>query len=676
MWCLGWLFDVSCYQDRDCVKPWVAIRVRIDTAEARKLDRRDPSLLQQLSLGGFSEGFSPLDRSPGQCPLAGIPALDEKESSVRGRGNDRNSDNRTPQKVTENLLDDTKKAYGNFQHGRTMPHIVAAEKSPRQLHRGSSIDSPVTPSNRAASWKHLKRRQHETSVLGVIVWTLCACEPSLLPGEEPHEVNSVLVASVGPSSSSPILVPDDADAGASLGDRLGTMDDNLPFEPTETKLASIAWRTWIYTDTGPKRTRLGYLRAGQVVDARGPEIVNDGCAGGWWRINPRGFVCVGKGATLDVSHPVVVALGVRPKRGHGFPYHYAKSKDRAPERYFRLPTKDQMIEVEGYEVLDRGPAFRQRAEQSGFLDLFNIQAEPPEFLEGGTALLKPYGAKTHLRRQVHAGRASSDSGFALLQSFFHEGRAFGLSSELDLLALDRLELVRPPEDFSVMLSDEMSLPVAFHVTGSNTLWRRNEQGRFIAEAEQRDRKGFGLTGQRMHGMIETTEGVWLAESTVRVIELRDGFPSVATGRRKWIDISIRDQALVAYEGQRPVFVTLISSGRGGLGERDESNPDGEKTVRGTFMIHEKSVSSTMDGDEDRADSYELQDVPMVQYFHRGFALHGAYWHDDFGKKRSHGCINLAPHDAAWLFEWTDPAVPEGWHAALNKQRGTVVHVRY
>ena len=94
------------------------------------------------------------------------------------------------------------------------------------------------------------------------------------------------------------------------------------------------------------------------------------------------------------------------------------------------------------------------------------------------------------------------------------------------------------------------------------------------------------------------------------------------------------------------------------------------------MIHEKSVSSTMDGDEDRADSFDLQDVPFVQYFHRGFALHGAYWHDEFGKERSHGCINLAPRDSAWLFEWTDPQVPEGWHAALNKLRGTVVYVHY
>ena len=508
------------------------------------------------------------------------------------------------------------------------------------------------------------------------------CERGQPPGSEssidPSAALPPLTASVGPGPAQ-----DSRGLGREASRpnggtfEVGTIDDDLPFEPQGQKIASIAWRTWIYTDTGPKRTRLGYLRAGQATDIRGPEIINDGCQGGWWRINPRGFVCAGKGATLDLSHPVVRASSRRPVRGRGFPYLYAKSRDRGPERYFRLPSRNQMIEIEGSDVLDRAANFQLTAERSGLLQVLDISDEPPEFLQNGAALVKPYGVKRHLQTQVHAGRASSESGFALLQTFMHEERAFGLSSELDLLPLDRLELRPGPAPFAIELTGETSLPVAFHVRGSVTLWKKTESGHFVPEREQRERQGFALTGRRDRGgMIETEEGLWLVESTVRVIGPRDGFPSVATGRRKWIDISIRDQALVAYEGQRPVYVTLISSGRGGIGEQGDSNPEGERTVRGTFMIHEKSISSTMDGDEDRADSYELQDVPFVQYFHRGFALHGAYWHDEFGKKRSHGCINLAPHDAAWLFEWTDPQVPQDWHAALNKQRGTVVHVRY
>ena len=78
-----------------------------------------------------------------------------------------------------------------------------------------------------------------------------------------------------------------------------------------------------------------------------------------------------------------------------------------------------------------------------------------------------------------------------------------------------------------------------------------------------------------------------------------------------------------------------------------------------------------------SEMFDLQDVPFVQYFHRGFALHGAYWHDEFGKERSHGCINLSPADARYLFQFTQPVLPPGWNAILTmpEDRPTVVRVR-
>src|SRR5690606_6173662 len=131
------------------------------------------------------------------------------------------------------------------------------------------------------------------------------------------------------------------------------------------------------------------------------------------------------------------------------------------------------------------------------------------------------------------------------------------------------------------------------------------------------------------------------------------------------------QALIAYQGRKPVFVTLVSTGRGGLGD-----PETEAaTVRGTFMVHHKDVSSTMDGDDDRPDALNLVDVPFVQYFHRGFALHGTYWHHALGRERRPGGVNLSRRDSASLFDCPDPPVPEAWHGVLNMERGTVVHLR-
>ncbi|MGH7270019.1 MAG: L,D-transpeptidase, partial [Polyangiaceae bacterium] len=120
----------------------------------------------------------------------------------------------------------------------------------------------------------------------------------------------------------------------------------------------------------------------------------------------------------------------------------------------------------------------------------------------------------------------------------------------------------------------------------------------------------------------------------------------------------------------PVYATLISSGR-----------NEHETPPGSFRIRAKHIAATMDGDADTAADgpYSIQDVPYIEYFNGGYALHGAFWHSAFGSVKSHGCVNLAPWDAKNLFGWTDPQVPEGWHAAFaTKDRpGTrvVVHER-
>jgi len=76
-------------------------------------------------------------------------------------------------------------------------------------------------------------------------------------------------------------------------------------------------------------------------------------------------------------------------------------------------------------------------------------------------------------------------------------------------------------------------------------------------------------------------------------------------------------------------------------------------------------------------NFELRDVPWIQYFAAGFALHGAYWHDVFGIPRSHGCVNLSPIDARLVFRWTDPPVPDNWHGinvGPDMGEGTAIYI--
>jgi lipoprotein-anchoring transpeptidase ErfK/SrfK len=110
---------------------------------------------------------------------------------------------------------------------------------------------------------------------------------------------------------------------------------------------------------------------------------------------------------------------------------------------------------------------------------------------------------------------------------------------------------------------------------------------------------------------------------------------------KWIDVNLTDQHLVAYEGDLPVFDSAVSSGTW-------SHP----TVMGQFRIWLRFPSQTMNGYRLGYDYY-LEGVPYVQYFYQDYALHGTYWHNNFGTPMSHGCVNLPTSAAEWLFNFAD-----------------------
>jgi lipoprotein-anchoring transpeptidase ErfK/SrfK len=82
-------------------------------------------------------------------------------------------------------------------------------------------------------------------------------------------------------------------------------------------------------------------------------------------------------------------------------------------------------------------------------------------------------------------------------------------------------------------------------------------------------------------------------------------------------------------------------------------------------------------DQEARRYYAIEEVPWVMFFQKGYGLHGAFWHRSFGAVRSHGCVNLAPLDAQWLFHWASPRLPAGWSAVLPTRHdpGTVVQVR-
>lgn len=124
---------------------------------------------------------------------------------------------------------------------------------------------------------------------------------------------------------------------------------------------------------------------------------------------------------------------------------------------------------------------------------------------------------------------------------------------------------------------------------------------------------------------------------------------------KWIEIDLSAQKLYAHQGDQIIYTFPISSGLPWL-----------PTITGEFHIWAKLVSTRMTGGSKTDGTfYDLPNVPYTQYFYKGYGIHGAYWHNNFGHPMSHGCVNMSPDDAKTLFYWTNPPLPEGKSAIFN-----------
>jgi hypothetical protein len=184
-----------------------------------------------------------------------------------------------------------------------------------------------------------------------------------------------------------------------------------------------------------------------------------------------------------------------------------------------------------------------------------------------------------------------------------------------------------------------------------------------------------LTGQSQtidgRGYFETDEGFWIRDYDGTVARATKPPPDIGPNE-KWIDVNLSTQTLVAYEGDKPVFATIVSTGR----HDDFDKAKDHRTVQGEFRIREKHIAATMEDNTASDGPYSIQDVPWIMYFKGSYALHGAFWHSMFGHERSHGCVNMTPHDAKEMFWWVGPTLPDHWHGvfATKDNPGTRVIV--
>jgi len=455
------------------------------------------------------------------------------------------------------------------------------------------------------------------------------------------------------------------------------------------RIVALAWETKVYEKPSEKSKVLGYLRAGAIVAAAKSAAAS--CSGGsWYAVAPMGYVCTeASNATTDASHPITRMLARRPDANERLPYMYGVVRKPGPI-YGRLPTRaegaaaEPELEPRVKEWLqstgEDGAAFRtdywmrykgRPATPPAQLWESKANEDIPPFLDGARFPFDLTG--TNKGKDLVIGATKNHNGLALVDTFVYEGRRFGLTTDLLLFPVDRMRPIEGSGYKGFRIPEDVDFPFAIIRRDGESLYSYVDH-HYSKEKDVARRTIVKLTGHKsfFHGKMhyETVDHLYVPDTHASYFDRPKKMPKWAKGTGgHWIDVSIAKQALVAYEGKKAVFATVVSTGEAGLEDPETS----KATKTGIFRIHTKHVTTTMASNV-VGEEFELKDIPYVQYFEAGYALHAAYWHDDFGTPRSHGCINLSPEDAKWLFMWTEPQVPQGWHSVRKALTGSTVFV--
>jgi len=410
-----------------------------------------------------------------------------------------------------------------------------------------------------------------------------------------------------------------------------TDDEEIPIpvvaEPPANgpKLGALSDVTPVVDRPSRRGVRLGYLHAGALVVRAAEPFGMRGCEGGWFAIRPRGFVCASGSATTDLRHPTLTAMALAPDLTAPLPYTYARaSRDTS--------------------VYEPDPEHEGRVRAVGPLDDGSGLA-----VVGSWTALDPSGKDVRLAMTT-------------------EGR-FVPIVDLTPAAASRFA--------GKVLDDAAKLPVAFVVKrGVHRFGMHDGVAEKQAPLDYHAR--IDLTGRSVDAdgveLWQTADGGFVRARDVTLVRERHELPAFVSDEVRWLDVSVMTGAVVAYQGTKPVYVTLASVGRDRLG-----GPGADAvTARGEFTVVAKHVSLKEHAPTTLAERVSIYDAPWTLELSSGQLVVGAYWHDRFGIEHGPGNVELSPADAAWVFRFLAPDVPEGWHGATDKLfagKPSIVNVR-
>jgi len=504
-----------------------------------------------------------------------------------------------------------------------------------------------------------------TSCVTVLLALVVSCAPGRAERradhtrEEPH-------AAAGPdprASATPSSSADPRSAAAAeppwlidqQGDRIG----------------SVGYRTWIWGEPHQARNRLaiGSLRVGTSVKLRSKEPVKGhGCASRWFAIEPHGYVCADDSTTTNFSSPYWKALAtLRPGPG-AYPYRYAFSMG-AP-MYSRVPTPDEQKSAESslgptrvFHTLGKWSEGHEKLVTTSETEGFAADGAAPDFYQGHAGI----GGSPWHPAKPKVKVIPKGSGFAYARAFEAAGRLWLLTPDLFLVPADRVWPYRRSAFKGVELDAERTLPVAWVRAPEGVPRLRREGDVFKPTADPwPGRKPVFLTGVQQATRngptyFEAKDGSWLADDANVSLVLPKTELKLKIGEdEKWLEASIQGGTMTAFVGKRPVFTTLWSPGAGGVPVKGLDHKKYMTTELGIFPIQWKDWVETMSPDKGAPTVFWFADVPWIQYVHPPMAMHVSYWHESFGYPMSAECLNVSANDGKWLFDFTLPALPEGW----------------
>ncbi len=439
-----------------------------------------------------------------------------------------------------------------------------------------------------------------------------------------------------------------------------------PSEVTEFNLYGRAGfeRVNVFEKPDMDSPRLGYMRKGQRIRLGDPKYASKSCPGGWYQVPTGGFVCQGRGMLVGEKPRFLRNAPPEGNFDELDPYrHGFVRKDWTPS-YKRLPKPEELWTppVPDENVPDEN-AVPLIADAGVPTELEIIPHDPTETIgvDYHKYTKKKFKAVSHLMSRgfwVSVGERLFDD---VTRKYYYK------TMKGNYVPGEAVHLVKPPEFKGYPVTGETPLP-ALIVTDRRANFFQLRKDRFVGAGPVERLNSYHVyeireAGKTQYYKVERER--WLKDSQVEFFPLAQP-PSELKDKEKWIRIDLSRQTIVAYEGAMPVYATLVSTGR--------AESDAMVTPKGKFRISFKHLTDDMTGSVGDDETYSVEDVPWVQYLHLNVALHGAFWHSSFGTPRSHGCINLSPADARWLFNWTEPKLPENWHGVLatEKNPGTLV----